>query len=89
MVLIKGKDYSIDITTILKDKYNYYYIQGGILFNKQFIDWLSINHLKKNLDDYSILLLDNTMNEITLEKHEFIKLNKDNYTVMSDDNHFT
>ena len=87
MVLIKGKNYSIDITNILKNKNNYYYIQGAILFNAEFLNWISINHLKKKLDDYYyILMLDNNMNEVILEKDKFIELTKDSYKVISKDN---
>ena len=85
LVLIKGKDYSIDITNILKDNDNNYYVQEGILFNDHFINWFSIHHLKKKLDDYYILFLDNKMNDVILKNNEFIKLSEDSYTIMSSD----
>ena len=83
MVLVKGIDYSIDITNILKDKQNYYYVQDSILFDKHFINWFSINHLKRNLDNCYIVFLDNNINQIILNNNEFIKLSKNDYTIIS------
>ena len=88
MVLISDRNGSIDISHILKDKHNYYYVQDGLLFTKNFMNWLCINHLKRNLDDYHIVFLDNNTNEITLENHEFIKLSRDSYTIMSSNVNF-
>ena len=84
-VLIKTNNNSYDITLFLKDNKEYYYICGATLFNKNFMNWTYINYIKKNLnelDDYSITIMDNLCNQITLNKNQSIKLNQDDYEIL-------
>jgi len=85
MVLIKTLDDSIDITNIINNKNNFYYVQNATIFDKNFINWIGINHLKKTIEDVTIILLDNNAQEITLNSTQYIKLETNAYTVMTYD----
>ena len=83
-VVIKTDDNIYDITNIMKDNNNYYYINNSIIFNKSFIDWICINHLNLNnyLKNYNVVLIDNNANEKTINDLQYIKLNKNNYDII-------
>ena len=83
LVIIKVNNESYDITNILKNNKNYYYVINNYLFNDSFMNWLFINHLKKNLDEYNIVILDNTVTEIIINKTQYIKLNKTSYEILN------
>lgn len=83
-VTIKVEDKTIDITNILNDRNNYLYTTNTIIFNNIFMIWL-IKH-KLNLIDYinyNIVILDNNMNEITINNKQYIKLNKNDYNIIN------
>ena len=81
-VLIKANDQIYDISNILKNNNNYYYIIGGRLFDKNFMKWICLYHLKIKLDDYFIVFMDNNINEITIQSSEYILLNENNYEII-------
>jgi len=84
-VTIKMNDNNYDITEILKNNQFYYYVNNNILFNEIFMNWLFTYHLKLEieLEDYSIILLDNNATEITINNTQFIKLNKNDYEIIT------
>jgi hypothetical protein len=83
LVVIKTNEKSYDITEFLKNPKNYYYVTNNILFNKLFMNWLFISHIKEELLEYSIVFLDNTITEITIDKTQYIKLNNTNYDIIN------
>lgn len=82
MVLIKSGNKSYDITNILKSIYNYYYINGAILFNKNFIQWICLYHLNIVLDNPEIIIMDKSVNEFLLSPSQSILLKKDSYEII-------
>lgn len=83
-ISIKLNDVTIDITNILNDRNNYLYVINTKLFNEIFMIWLmkfKLN-IKYNID-YKIIILDNSMNEITINNTQYIKLNKNNYSIIN------
>ena len=80
-VLIKTENFTQDISSFLKDKEQYYVCDAN-LFNKHFMNWLSINY-KWALEDYKILILDNNCNDLIVNKNQSLKLNYDNYEILS------
>ena len=85
LVMVKVNGESYDISSILKNNNNYYYIVNNYLFNKSFMNWLFINHLKKinTFLKYDIVFLDNMANENTINETQYIKLNKTNYEIIN------
>ena len=47
------------------------------------MDWICINHLHIELNDYTIVIMDNTITEKTINCSQFIKLNYDNYDIIT------
>lgn len=82
MVLIKTGDKSYDISNILKSLNNYYYIDGAILFNKKFIEWISLYHLNIVLENPEIIIMDKTVKEFILSPTQSILLKKDSYEII-------
>ena len=82
-VTIKTDEKTIDITNILKDNKNYFYITDSILFNDVFMFWIFNYKLNIYLNNYTICILDNNLNKIILNKNEYIKLNNNNYEVIN------
>ena len=82
MVLIKTSDKSYDISNILKSLNNYYYIDGAILFNKKFIEWISLYHLNIVLENPEIIIMDKTVKEFILSPTQSILLKKDSYEII-------
>jgi hypothetical protein len=74
-----------DITKILKNNNSYYYVNNSILFDKSFINWLIIYHLKlqKIDNDYSISLFDNNADKINITNKQYIKLYKNDYEIFT------
>jgi len=85
MVLLNTKDKSIDITNILNNKDNYYYVQNAIILDSNFIDWIGLKHLQANLNDVTVVVLDNNAEEITITHNQRIRLGTNGYTVEMDD----
>ena len=85
LVLIKIGAESHDITSILKNNKNYYYVVNNYLFNESFMNWLFINHIKKKFVEYNIYILDNMTNEIVLNKTQCIHLQQDNYKLINNE----
>jgi hypothetical protein len=81
MVLFKTGEDSFDVTNILNNIDNFYYIQNSILFDKNFIDWICLKHLLVNLTDITVVILDNNATEITITPNQCIKLGTNGYTV--------
>jgi len=82
-VSIKTDDKTIDITNILKNNENYFYITDSILFNDVFMLWIFNYKLNIYLDNYKIYIIDHNLNNIILNKNEYIKLNNNNYDVIN------
>jgi hypothetical protein len=82
-VKILTENNTYDITSILNSEKNYYYVNNSILFNSLFIDWICINHLYIELNDYTIIIMDNTITEKTINSNQFIQINNDNYDIVT------
>ena len=82
-VTIKTDEKTIDITNILKDNKNYFYITDSILFNDVFMFWIFNYKLNIYLNNNNICILDNNLNKIILNKNKYIKLNNNNYEVIN------
>jgi len=82
LVILRADKITYDITSILRNDKNYYYVINSVLFDKQFIDWLSIHHLNTQLTNYTISLIDNNMKEINIDSSNYIKLLESRYEVL-------
>ena len=82
MVVIKSNNQSYNISKILKNNSHYYYVNGGKLFTKNFINWIALYHLKITLDNPEILIMDKSIKEIKLNSSQFILLHKDKYEII-------
>jgi len=82
-ITIKIQNDSYNITNILKNNNFYYYVNNNILFTDIFMNWLFIYHLKIQLEDYYIILLDHNANQIEINNTQSIKLNKNNYEIIN------
>jgi hypothetical protein len=85
MVLFKTAEGTIDITNIINNKDNFYYVQDATIFDANFINWIGIKYLKKTLDNVTTVFLDNNVQEITLNSNQYIKLGATTYTIMTHD----
>jgi len=83
MVLFKTGDKSFDITNILNNKDNFYYVQNATIFDTNFIDWICLKHLKLKLTDVVVVILDNNVEEIILTENQCICLGTNDYSVES------
>ena len=81
MVLFKTGDKSFDITNILNDKDNFYYVQNATIFDNNFIDWICVKHLHVKLTGITVVALDNNVEEIILKENQCIRLGTNGYTV--------
>ena len=82
-VLIKTDTESHNITTFLKNNSEYYYVCDASLFNKNFMNWIFISFIKKELDNYKIVFLDHKCQEIIINKNQHVKLHESNYEILS------
>jgi hypothetical protein len=83
LVLIKTNNSSYDITKFLKNIYEYYYVNNAILFDPNFMNWISIHYIKYPLDNYTITIMDNCCKEVSLTSLQYIKLNKTDYEILN------
>jgi len=82
MVIIKNNDKSHDISHILKNHKNYYYVAGATLFDTNFMKWINLYYLKVELNNPQIIIMDNAIKDITLSGSQYIKLNQTDYTII-------
>ena len=78
--IINSKN-KIDITNILNNNSNCYYLENNNLFDKNFIFWLQYNNLYIE-ENYKINIIDNNINSIELDKTKYIKLLSDSYDII-------
>lgn len=76
---IKIHDKTIDITKLL----NNFYSINNIIFNTIFMKWLVEYKLELNLTNYNIVILDNNFKEIIIDNRQYIKLNSNNYDIIT------
>ena len=81
MVLFKTNNESFDMTNILNNKDNYYYVQNATIFDSNFIDWICLKHLRVKLTGVTVVVLDNSAEEITITPEQCIRLGTNGYTV--------
>ena len=81
LVLLKTADKSFDITNILNNKDNFYYVQNATIFDNNFIDWICLKHLKIKLTDTNIVIIDNNAEEITITQDQCIHLGTNGYNI--------
>lgn len=78
--IINSKN-KIDITNILNNNSNCYYLENNNLFDKKFIFWLQYNNLDIE-ENYKINIIDNNINTIELDKTKYIKLLSYSYDII-------
>ena len=81
LVSIENNDKKYDITSVLNNNISTYYINNSILFDKNFITWLSIKHLKNPIDNVIINIIDHNASQFTLSDKQFLKLGINNYQI--------
>lgn len=81
LAVIKFDNETIDVTNYLYNDEKSYYLENSILFDKNFINWFSINYLKKDLNDIKINIIDHNANTIELDSSQYIKLGLNNYHI--------
>jgi len=71
-----NNSYHIDLTQ--------FYIIKNIVLDKDFIAWyMRINHNTNLMEDYSVIIIDNNVNQIILEKNQYIKFDNTNYNIIN------
>ena len=81
LIEIESKNSKIDITNFINNPKHYHYLVGNILFNKNFMVWLMHHKFNINIHDYIINIIDNNINNISLDKNKYIKLYDNTYTI--------
>tara|TARA_B100001059_G_C17767173_1_gene546277 strand:- start:67 stop:633 length:567 start_codon:yes stop_codon:yes gene_type:complete len=80
-VSIENNDKKYDITSFLNNNISTYYLNNSVLFDKNFMTWLSIKHLKHPIDNVKINIIDHNVNQFTLSDKQFLKLGINNYHI--------
>lgn len=70
-----------DITTILNNNTSTYYLENTILFDSNFMTWLSLKHITCPMNNFTINVIDHNANQFTLSNKQFIKLGLNNYYI--------
>ena len=92
LVLLKlrtdnAETYTIDITSILKNKTISYYVANAILFDKNFNDWLSIRYLTNKMGLGNVInieevdIIDQYAEHFSITNKQYLKLNKTKYSI--------
>lgn len=84
-ILIKlfynNKEY--DLTNIIKNKNNYFYVVNNILFDKYFMEWFCKKFLNIIYDSsIYIEIYDNLMNKYKLYSNNYVILKKNNFEIL-------
>ena len=76
-----NKEY--DITHIIKNKNNYFYVENNKLFNKVFMIWFCKTFLNIHYDSSMFIeLYDNSMNKHQINSDNYIILKKNNFVII-------
>lgn len=76
-----NKDY--DITNIIKNKNNYFYVENNKLFDKIFMEWFCKKFLNIDYDSSMYIeLYDNLMNKHQIYSNNYIILKKNNFDII-------
>lgn len=76
-----NKDY--DITNIIKNKNNYFYVENNKLFDKIFMEWFCKKFLNIDYDSSMYIeLYDNLMNKHQIYNNNYIILKKNNFDII-------
>lgn len=76
-----NKDY--DITNIIKNKNNYFYIENNKLFDKFFMEWFCKRLLNIDYETTMYIeLYDNSMNKYKIYSNNYIILKKNNFDII-------
>jgi hypothetical protein len=76
-----NKDY--DITNIIKNKNNYFYVENNKLFDKVFMEWFCKKFLNIDYDSSMYIeLYDNLMNKHQIYSNNYIILKKNNFDII-------
>ena len=81
LVSIENNDKKYDITSVLNNNISTYYLNNSVLFDKNFMTWLSIKHLKNPIDNVIVNIIDHNANQFTLSGKQFLKLGINNYHI--------
>ena len=82
-VIVNYENNSYNISDILNSNSHYYYNCNNKLFNQNFMNWLFIFHLKIPFSslNYTVLILDNNAQQISIDNSKYIYLNKNDYII--------
>ena len=72
-----------DITSFLKNCNESYYVVDAKLFAPFFMNWIFIKHLKRQLANYKLVILDHNIKEVIILKGQYIKIGKTSYEIIS------
>ena len=72
-----------DITNIFKNKNYYLYVVNNKLFDDNFINWFSITNFNIDFEDLKIEILDDKLNNIKINRKNYILLKKNEYIIMN------
>ena len=81
LVEISSNNQKFDITNFLNNKNTSYYIVNNVLFDKQFMYWLKYNKFNIDINNYTINIIDNDINNIKLLSNKCIKLHHSSYSI--------
>jgi hypothetical protein len=71
-----------DITNIVKDDNNYFYLVDNILFDKKFMEWFCPTFLNIEYEESMyVILFDNLMNRYELYNKNYITINENNFKI--------
>jgi hypothetical protein len=83
LIKIIFNEYSYDITDIIKNKNNYFYVENNKLFDKYFMNWFCKKYLNINYDSSMYIeLFDNLMNKHIIYSSNYIILEKNNFKLI-------
>lgn len=81
LVTLESKYKKYDITKYIKNDNHNYYLEDAVFFDKNFNNWICFKYLKEKLDDIKITIIDNNVNQISLNRNQYIKLGLNNYHI--------
>ncbi len=84
LVLLKSDVKNYNITKFLSNKFYTYYLQNGVLFDENFINWICIKLLKNKKILYAkkeFYIIDQRAKQITISENQHIILGLNNYCI--------
>tara|TARA_B100001093_G_scaffold514579_1_gene588905 strand:- start:1360 stop:1941 length:582 start_codon:yes stop_codon:yes gene_type:complete len=83
LVTINVNNFSYNITNIIKNNYNTFYINNASLFTVSFNNYIINNYINEDISDYTINIIDQNADNIVLTSDQYIILSKNNYKIIN------